>query len=366
MNFHYTKHLLFTSICALFTLSTVAEAQTIFNFPNIGGIFSGRRSTRGDSSKPAKKHRTAEDVLNTPQDTSAFDPEKPLGNEFLRHSSRGWFPIPFSAHSIFLWGNIEFPLNFGSDLRFPSLPLTTNPFSFTDPYKDNDSRKPFKIGSRTEREGNYPTSYNDGIGVLYELSLPIPVMFRFGARYAWQGTMLYSVKSGVRYLFSNTVENPTSVNIINNLFVEEKRVVGLAGIKIPIYGVFADFVDQRVASYYYLALAANGNYTFWQNTLQYAHILTEDNQLRFPNRTDTLQRWNAPMQGFPQTRINVDVAVGWGVSGEVSFGQFQAGLAALMEIFCTIPTSQLIQGVEWRQYSLGARVIIGWHNRLGK
>jgi hypothetical protein len=352
------KNILLAVLCLLFVLSEVLSAQVV-NIP-IPGIPIPSAGTRSKN----KKYRTAEDILNTPQDTTSFDPENPLGNDFLRHSSRGWFPIPFAAHSIFLWSSINIPLNFADNVRFPSLPATTNPFTLTNPYSDNDKRKPFKIGSKTDREGDYPQHYYDGIGILYELSIPIPLMLRLGARYAWQGTVFFSSNSAGRFLPSNAAETLESVQIVNNVLIEERRAEGLAGIKIPIYGAFADLLDQRIASYYYLSLSALGSYAFWQNTTQYAQILTSDDKLRFPNRTDTTQRWNASMPNFNQTRINIDVAFGWGISGEIAIGSIDAGLASLMEIYCTIPTTTLVQGVEWRQYSIGARLTVGWHSRI--
>ncbi len=361
------------SICALFALSEYAEAQIPFSLPRAGLP----RTSRDSSRVPQKKYRTAEDVLNTPQDTTEFDPEKPLESEFLRHSSRGWFPIPFSAHSIFFWSDIAIPLNFGSDLRFSALPPTTNPYSFTNPYTERDQRRPFKAGAKVingevEREGEFPEAYQSDVGVMYELSLPIPIMFRFGARYVWQGTSLFSSKSA-RYRPDNAAETPVNMQLVHNLFVEEQRIDGLAGIKIPIYGVFADFVDQRLASYYYVSVAALGSYTTWQNALQYAQTITENNNLGHisfsntkPSFTDTTRRWNAPMPGFAERRINVDVAVGWGVSGDFSVLNIQAGFAFLAELYCTIPTQPLVQNIEWRQYAAGVRINFGWHNRLGK
>jgi hypothetical protein len=342
------------SICVLFVFAEIASAQ-VLNIP-IPGV--GNRPKN-------KKYRTAEDVLNTPQDTTDFDPEKPLGSDFLRHSSRGWFPIPFSAHSIFFLTSIEIPLNFANNVRFDALPATTSPFSLTDPYPETDKRKPFKVGSRTEREANYLSNYSDAIGILYELSLPIPLMFRLGARYAWQGTTFFSSKEG-RYLPNNTAETPVPVQLVNTLFVEERRAEGIAGVKIPIYGAFADLMEQRIASYYYLSVSAVGSHSFWNNTLQYAQVVTGGDSLRFPNQTDTTHRWNALTPNLVQNRISIDVAVGWGLSGEVSFGTVDAGLASLMEIYCTIPTAPLVQGVEWRQYNIGARIVIGWHSRLGR
>ncbi|TAE31403.1 MAG: hypothetical protein EAZ92_02770 [Candidatus Kapaibacterium sp.] len=355
-------YFLAASICALFAFSEYAEAQIPFSLPRTGRPRTGRDS----SQVPKKQYRTAEDVLNTPQDTTEFDPEKPLENEFLRHSSRGWFPIPFSAHSIFFWSDIAFPLNFGSDIRFSTLPTTTHPYSFTNPYTENEQRRPFRVGSKTEREAEFPEDYLRDAGLMYELSLPIPIMFRFGAHYVWQGTSLFSNNTAGRFLPNNAAETPVPVQLVNNLFVEEQRLEGLAGIKIPIYGVFADFVDQRLASYYYLSVAALGSYTTWHNALQYAQILAPNNDVRFTSRSDTTRRWNAPLPNFNERRINIDVAVGWGVSGDFSVLNIQAGFAFLAEVYCTIPTQPLVQNIEWRQYAAGVRINFGWHNRLGK
>jgi hypothetical protein len=348
-----------SSICALFALSlldsTLCEAQ-VLNIP-----------LPGQGNRPKnKQYRTAEDILKTPQDTSEFDPENPMSNDFLRHSSRGWFPIPFAAHSIYLASPIDFPLNFADGVRFGGLPTTKNPYSLRNPYSDDDKRYPFKVGSRTDREGSFPNNYYDGLGILYEISLPIPLMLRFGARYAWQGTVLFSSNPDFRFRSTNTAETLSLAELVNTILVEERKVEGLAGIKIPIYGVFADLIDQRVSSYYYLSLAAMGSYSFWHNATQYAQVLTSSDSLRFPNKTDTTQRWNAPLANFNQTRINVDVALGWGLSGEVALGSVDVGLAAMMELFCTIPTGTIVSGVEWRQYSVGGRFAIGWHRRLGK
>jgi hypothetical protein len=308
--------------------------------------------------------------LKSPQDTSEFDPENPIGSDFLRHSSRGWFPTPFAAQSLYLTSLIDFPVNFANGVRFGGLPTTTNPYSLKNPYSDEKQRYPFKVGSRTEREGSFPTNYNDGLGILYEISLLIPLVLRFGARYAWQGTVLFSSnspeRSAGRFLPSNTAEKLEPIELVNNLFMEERKMEGLAGIKIPIYGAFADLTDQRVSSYYYLSLAVVGSYTFWHNATQYAQILTENDQLRFPNGTDTTHRWNAPLTNFNQTRMSIDVAVGWGLSGEVALGSTDIGLAAMMELFCTIPTSTVVSGVEWRQYVAGGRFAVGWHRSLGK
>jgi hypothetical protein len=346
------RRLMFAIMCVLAALPLAAEAQ-ILSLP-----FPGQQNRT-----PNKKPRTAEDVLNAPQDTSAADAENPSGSDFVRYSSRGWFPAPFPVQSLYLFSPIDFPTNLAASVRFPGLPTTTFPFTLKSPYDDDAKRYPFKAGSRTDREGAYPDWYNTSVNLLYEITLPVPLILRFGAEYAWTGTTFFSDNQSARYLPSSTAERET-VQIVNALLVEEKRLQGTVGVKIPVYGVFADFVDQRVSSYYYCALAAAGSYTFWQNTLQYAQILSTSDNLRFANGTDTTRRWNAPMPNFNQTRLNIDIAVGWALSGEISFGSLNAGLAAMMELYCTLPTGTVLSGVEWRQYVWGVRFMIGSHRRL--
>jgi hypothetical protein len=343
------------------------EATAQLNIP-----LPGRRTP----SKPKSASELLKEEANKPQ-TADGDENQSLMNDFLGFYSHGWLPTPFPAQSIFLFSSLAWMVNDANRITFPSLPRINKPFSPVNPYSSDDDRKPFPRGDSV-RKGDYYNSEYDDVDIMYEIATPIPAIVRVGVGYAYQRGVLFSKDRNINVLSPDNNGKLIPIQEIHTLDMQEHFLKGTLGVKIPIYGAFADMLDQRISSYYYLYLGAQAQYNVFNRAVQHAQIVPFDageTRIRYGKRfdlngeginngTDTLQVWNAPMPTLNKLRIQPEVAFGWGLSGEVNAGSIQAGLAVMMELFATLPLQTVTSDAAWRQYIVGARVAIGWHRRL--
>ncbi len=363
MNFLYVK-LCFLALCmvVLFSVDTVAQ----LNIP-----IPGRRTP----TKPKSASELLKEEANKPQNGSAGDEEQSMLNDFLGFYSHGWLPTPFPAQSLFLFSSWAWIINDANNITFSSLPRINKPFSPVNPYSNDDDRKPIPR-SKDERSGDYYNTEYDDVDIMYEISMPIPAILRVGVGYAYQRGVLFSKDRTMSGLATDGSGKRIPLEEWQTLDMQEHFLKGTFGVKIPLYGAFADMLDQRISSYYYLYLGGQAQYNVFNRAVQHAQLIQPDKDFRYGTRgdietgetinngSDTLQLWNAPMPTLNKLRIQPEVAFGWGLSGEVNAGPIQAGLAVMMELFATLPLQTVTSDAAWRQYIVGARFAIGWHRRL--
>lgn len=358
-NFLYVK-LCFLALCTVVLFSVDAVAQLNIPIP-------GRRTP----TKPKSASELLKEEANKPQ-ANAGDEEQSLLNDFLGFYTHGWFPTPFPAQSIFLFSSWAWIINDANNITFPSLPRINKPFSPVNPYSNDDDRKPRPSTNGKEipdRAGDYYNSEYDDVDVIYEISMPIPAILRVGVGYAYQRGVLFSQDRSFHGLARNNSGELIPLQEIHTLDMQEHFLKGTFGVKIPIYGAFADMLDQRISSYYYLYLGGQVQYNVFNRAVQHSQLIQPGADFVYGTRfssngTDTVQIWNAPMPTLNKLRIQPEVAFGWGLSGEVNAGSIQAGLAVMMELFATLPLQTVTSDAAWRQYIVGARFAIGWHRRL--
>ena len=354
---------------AFFAVLFSAEVSAQLNIP-----LPGRRKP----SKPKSASELLKEEANKPQSANGDENESML-NDFLGFYSHGWLPTPFPAQSLFLFSSLAWMINDANQLTFSSLPRINKPFSPVNPYSDDDDRKPRPKSTTEEipeRAGDYYNSEYDDVDIIYEIAMPIPAIVRVGVGYAYQRGVLFSKDRQMRGLSRKGDGELIPLEEWHTLDMQEHFLKGTFGVKIPIYGAFADMLDQRISSYYYLYIGGQLQYNVFNRAVQHAQLIQPDKDFVYGSRsdvitreeiangTDTLQVWNAPMPTLNKLRIQPEVAFGWGLSGEVNAGQIQAGLAVMMELFATLPLQTVTSDAAWRQYIVGARVAIGWHRKL--
>jgi hypothetical protein len=330
------------------------------------------------------KPRTAEDLLKTLDSTNtssgggqAIDLENPsLGNDFLRYYSHGWFPVPFPAHSVYIVSNGAWAINVGDNLRLSGVPRTTAPFNFRSPFANDSLRQP-KNSITQQRSGDYPEEEYDCISIFYEIGLPIPAILRVGVGYEWTTAVLFA-DDKTRSFLSPTTGAKTPVQEIHTLRVDQGNIKVSAGVKIPVRGVFVDMLEMgRISSYYYLYLGAQGAYNVRRTGSQYAQIASNSDVLAFANRnggaTDTIRVWegslpNTPasvIPSIPQASIMPEIAIGWGISGEITLFSTDIGVAGMVEAFYQFPTTPVAlentTPSAWQLSFVGLRIAFGWH-----
>lgn len=358
-------------IAALFAVFFSVEVTAQLTIP-----LPGRRTP----TKPKSASELLKEEANKPQAADGDENESML-NDFLGFYSHGWLPTPFPAQSIYALRSAAWIINDANQLTFSALPRINKTFSPVNPYSSDDDRKPRPRGVNLEdtaRAGDYYNSEYNDINLLYEVHLPVPLMLRVGVGYIYQRGVLFAKDRTSNVLSPDDNGKLIPIQEIHTLDMQEHFLKGAFGVKIPIYGAFADMLDQRISSYYYLYLGAQAQYNIFNRAVQHAQIVPFDasetrikygerfdlNGEGIKNGTDTVQVWNAPMPTLNKLRIQPEVAFGWGLSGEVNAGQIQAGLAVMMELFATLPLQTVTSDAAWRQYIVGARVAIGWHRRL--
>ncbi|MFY7999039.1 MAG: hypothetical protein ACOVSW_10630 [Candidatus Kapaibacteriota bacterium] len=343
---------------------------------------------RREKTKPKSASDLLKEEANKPPDQQKKSGEETesMLSDFLGYYLHGWLPTPFPAHSIYLFSSIAWIINDANNIQFPSLPRINSGFSPRSPYSHEDDRKPRPRStgaSDTARAGDYVNTEYDDVDILYEIALPIPLMLRVGVGYAYQRSVLFAKDRTMSGLSPDGTGERIPLQEIHTLDMQEHFLRGTFGVKIPIYGAFADMLDQRISSYYYLYLGAQAQYNVFNRAVQHAQLQAlkpGENRFRYGSRvitnegtsqmlengTDTLQLWNAPMPTLQKLRIQPEIAFGWGVSGEANIGQIQAGLAAIFELYGVVPLQTVTTDTPWRQWIVGGRVAIGWHRRLGQ
>lgn len=363
---------LYFCLTSVFTYE--ASAQLNIPFPGVRGRTTNKPKSASDllkeeEAKPKSKQQRPEDDSESMQ------------NDFLGYYSHGWFPTPFPAQSLYLFSSLAWIINDANKITFSALPRINSPFSPVNPYSNDGDRKPRPRrtdAKDTARSGDYHNSEYNDVDIIYEIALPIPAMLRLGIGYAYQRGVLFAKDRSFNGLSSLGDGALVPLQEIHTIDMQEHFLKGTFGIKIPLYGAFVDMFDQRISSYYYLYLGAQAQYNVFNRAIQHAQLIqpgvdfiygTRNN---FSNGTDTIQVWNAPMPTLNTLRVQPEIAIGWGLSGEItatsflSAGSFQIGLAAMMELFAVFPFQTVTTDTPWRQYVVGARVAIGWHRRLGQ
>jgi hypothetical protein len=339
-----------------------ARAQVVIPFPPLGGE---RQKTKPKSAADLLR----EEAAKPPSENNAVKENQEMANDFLQYYSHGWFPTAFATHSFYFFRSSAWIINDANNISFPSLPRINSTFSPRNPYRDNELRRPLPRGDSV-RTGEFYDSQYDDINIMYELALPLPAILRFRIGYAYQRGVLFAQDRSFNGLDPRGTGERIALQEIHTLDAQEHFLLGSFGVKIPVYGAFADLFDQRLSSYYYFYAGAQGQYNVFNRAVQHSQLVQPSHEFRYGflngriNGTDTVQVWNAPMPALNALRIQPEIAIGWGLSGEVSFRGTMFGLATMMEIFGTIPLQTVTSDAPWRQYLLGFRAALGWHRRL--
>ncbi|MCS6807365.1 MAG: hypothetical protein RML40_01310 [Bacteroidota bacterium] len=327
------------------------------------------------------KSKSAAELLQEEAENSPANSTTAL-NDFLQYSSRGWFACPLPGVSLYAVSSAAFLINDAHNVTFPALPRINGRFSAQNPYPDNEYRRPLPPLTHgsidTVRRGEYYDSEYDDIMLLCELELPLPLILRTGIGYAYQRAVLFAQDRTFYGLAPDHSGRLIPLREYHTLDMQEHYLQGILGFKIPFYGAFADLLDQRIGSYYYVYFGAHAQYNVFNRAVHHAQLIqpgiefrygtrtinvgTTGQTKRITNGTDTLQLWNAPMPSLLQWRLQPEVALGWGLNTDISILEAEFGVALLTEIFGIIPVYTVTSDTEWRQYVLGLRIAVGWHH----
>lgn len=309
-------------------------------------------------------------IIPTLTDSTEIDPETfSLGNDFIGFYSHGWFPRPYSGHSLsvkFPSTHLVFCFDRTNNLRPRGVGEIRNNFSHTNPFADSDFQEFAKAGVRNDSDSDYPESSFNDTGFLYQLHLPIPLMARASLMYRWGGVVAYSADNEQSFLGRDGLLH--TFQEVRTLALREHILSGSLGVTIPLYGVFADLLEQAaINSYYYLSIGVLYDYVVSSKTSHYFQIADVKNDLRYAsNQTDTTQFLdnslirNGMLPDLERFRPSLEFAVGWsvGANGTTPFGGFSAQFST--ELFAQIPLAGYLTDNSWYTTMVGIRMFFGY------
>ena len=277
--------------------------------------------------------------------------------------SKGWFPTPYKATSLSLFGGFLYSdvHNRATNLRSNAFVPTTVPFSWQDPYNcsglgeflefDCREKQILQKNSNEPLEDGYPRSNYNEVGLRFLYHFPVPAILRAEAAYRVSDGLLYAEDTSRAYLSLDGV--PRSFREIGVLFHHQDIVSGGIGLQIPIYGVFFDSDFGSIGSYYYLFGQVAADYALFVKTRQYVQIADAKDQIRFDNGQDTVSLMNTGSpDGINRLRTSWEAGLGWNVSFEFITLGFEA--------FISAPFTSLVNDGDWKQYYSGLRINIGY------
>lgn len=269
--------------------------------------------------------------------------------------SIGWFPRPHTGFSLslLLGGGDVWDKAVG--VRPAAFVPTTFAFTHRNPYDDSAQRtiiKPFaKTDDSESEEDEYPsTNYNE-YSLLFTANLPFPAVLRAGAGLLVTDGVLFSSDKTRRFLtYSGARQSFHEVGVVHR---EEWLLKGSIGLDIPVYGASAQLDDMSIASYYYVHGSLVGMAVVSGKGTQYSQIADVKDRLRYGNGTDTVQL--QPRGAWSNTntfRTALTVGIGWHISAQFFVFRF--------EPFVTFPFTSIFRDAEWKQYTGGVRVVLGY------
>lgn len=290
------------------------------------------------------------DVFDGLPDLDSFSIE----SEFTKHYSIGWFPQTYSGSSagvcfrlIPIWWN-SIP---SQGVRFTEARASRNSFTTNDPFdgSEDDFVKP---NSMDTEDDDLPSRSGGSVFSLYYIRTIkyTPLMFRGFLSYDIYRTKYFSSDNSQSFLGLNG--QPQQFKEVHVLFTNYHFISATAGVVLPIYGVFAEIESQRIGSYYYIAGGLSIGANIINANTQYIQIADAKERIRYSNGRDTINFYNEKIFNSVQTiRTHVDIAFGW--KTELSFASINP------EVFAILPLNTVMKDVEWRQYNVGVRVMIG-------
>lgn len=309
-------------------------------------------------------------VMPTLTDSTEFDPEQfTLGNDFIGFYTKGWFPRPFPGHSLsilFPSTHIVFCFDRTNNLRPRGIGEIRNSFTHKDPFADSEHREFAKAGVRDDLDDDYPESSFNETGFVYQLHLPIPLMLRTSLMYRWGGVVAYAPDNEQSFLGRDGQLH--SFQEVRVLALREHLLCGSLGITIPLYGVFADLLEQAaINSYYYFTAGISADYVVSSKASHYFQIADVKNDLRYAsNQTDTTQYLetsllkNGMLPDIARLRPTAEFALGWSVGANATtpFGGFSAQFSS--ELFARVPLIGYLTDNSWSTIVVGVRILFGY------
>jgi hypothetical protein len=277
-------------------------------------------------------------------------------SDLIGNVSRGWFPKPTAGQALVFDGYdsegwVTFFVERAPAIRSSSFKNTKYGFHHRDPFENNEEREFIEPGE-SERIDDFPERRTEQYGLTYLLNMPFPAIFRGGLALNVNTGMLFAPDESRQYL--DLAGNRQTLKEVNVLAVKEWLLKGSVGLQIPVYGVFMGTSEWGgLGSYYYVYGGISGSYAVSSSATQYSQIANAKESLRYANGRDTVQFMeDVRMSGISPFRYAYEGAVGWNFSaGPVMFA---------LEAFALLPQNSILKDAEWRQYTAGARFMIGY------
>jgi hypothetical protein len=277
-----------------------------------------------------------------------------LESDFVKHYSIGWFPQSYSGSSAGLcfrlipiwWNSIS-----SNGLRFSEARTSRNPFTTDDPFEGNEDEF-MKPNSNDTEDDDFPSrSGGSVISLYYTRTIKYtPLIFRGLLNHDVYRTRFFSSDNSQSFLALNG--QPQQFKEVNVLFTNYHFISITAGLVLPLYGVFAEIESQKIGSYYYISGGLNIGANIINANTQYIQIADAKERIRYSNGRDTINFFNEKIfNSVERVRTQVDIAFGW--KTELSFASFNC------EAFAILPLNTVMRDVDWRQYNVGLRVMIG-------
>lgn len=292
--------------------------------------------------------------IDSTWDDLGLDPEGfKYDEDVIGQVSSGWFPQPYTGYTLSYTGPLFYSDVFdrASNLRSHSLRPTTEPFTWHNPY-DDDEREIYQPYKDEEEDDGYPATGYDEYLLTFLWNLRMPVILRASAGLQVTEGMLFSSDTSRSYLTLRGVAQPFKE--VGVVYLKQHSIVGSAGINIPIYGGFIKSEAITLSSYYYIYAGYSAAYAVSSKGTQYTQIANAKDDIRYGNGADTVTLINnARLPDLNRLRTSLDFALGWNVAAE--FG------ALGFEVFASVPQSSVLKDADWKQYFVGLRASIGWH-----
>lgn len=293
-------------------------------------------------SQPPKYDEWDLDSLNYNQEDFTSDFDMPI--------SSGWFPRILSDN-ILLW-NVYF--NSG-DVWSDAFIVNHREFGkavnnweayFDMSYEERSLREKYS----KDINYDFPSSGFSEFGGSALFPFLSAVYLNANAAIFWQTDILADVYKTKNYRTNdNKIKNYKEANIIE---LYEYGLDYSLNIKVPIYGA-SMYMNQHIASFYYLSAGVGGKYLFNSKASQYLQIATEKDKLYFANGYDTLVVMeNRTLQAVEYSKYNINLGVGVNIiSNTINAG---------FEILYSFPATDVLKDVYWRQHIGKLSIYIGF------
>lgn len=265
----------------------------------------------------------------------------------------GWFPQPFDRY-------FSIGINFTptSLLCYADNIMTKDMYNFGGKFQasifnppSNDEREIANTKDPKEKNEVFPTDDFIEIGISSRFNYGLPIFINFDLTYFSQTSYLFSVKYDNYYLNENKEIIPFQER--HYVYIDDWGLKYSAGITIPIYGAYMQFLDTKLESAYFLSLDFGNIKSFESLATQYVQITKEKEHIRYANLQDTSNYYNA--QAW--SNINKDRAFfNVGIGTRYSFSK----IAFDFSIQYTRNLVDVLKDAAWHTDLLGYRLSVSY------